>query len=168
MVEKTAVTRMRPIEKVRENMLKRARTHRNPFYCTLYGEVESALVQLESLDPEAWARAFSAIAEPYEERAGRAETAADTMAAMENYLIAYNYHHIAWYPAPNSPGKLRAYRRSIETYLKAARYFDPPFERVEMPFHGRPGEGNVCIGYLRRPKGVERPPVVVIWGGIDA
>lgn len=168
MAGKAAATYMRPIEEVRENMLTRARTHRNPFYCTLYSEVESALIRLESLDREAWAKAFSVLAEPYEEKAIRAETAGDTRAAMENYLIAYNYHHVAWYPVPNSPGKLRAYGRSIETYLKAARYFDPSFERVEMPFHGRPGEGSVCVGYLRRPKDVERAPVVVIWGGIDA
>ncbi len=37
-----------------------------------------------------------------------------------------------------------------------------------MPFRGRDGEGNFSIGYLRKPKGIARPPVVVIWGGIDA
>lgn len=168
MVKPDVRTSIRPIDEVRENMLKKARALRNPFYYTPYDEVESALMRLESVEREIWAKAFSALAEPYEEKAGRAETAGDTRAAMENYLIAYNYHHIAWYPAPNSPGKLHTYNRSIETYLKAARYFDPPLEQVEMPFHGRPGEGNVCVGYLRRPKNVEHPPVVVIWGGIDA
>jgi pimeloyl-ACP methyl ester carboxylesterase len=37
-----------------------------------------------------------------------------------------------------------------------------------MPFSGRPGEGGVSVGLLRKPRGVERPPLVVIWGGIDA
>ena len=37
-----------------------------------------------------------------------------------------------------------------------------------MPFKGRAGEGRASIGLLRKPKGVARPPVVAIWGGIDA
>jgi pimeloyl-ACP methyl ester carboxylesterase len=37
-----------------------------------------------------------------------------------------------------------------------------------MPFKGRPGEGRASIGYLRKPQGVERPPLVVLWGGIDS
>jgi pimeloyl-ACP methyl ester carboxylesterase len=87
---------------------------------------------------------------------------------MKNYLLAYDYYHVARYPAPNSPGKHAAYRKSQENYLKAARYFDPPLERVEMPFRGRAGEGDLSIGYLRKPQGVDSPPVVIVWGGIDA
>jgi len=37
-----------------------------------------------------------------------------------------------------------------------------------MPFKGRSGEGTASIGLLRKPKGVAKAPVVVIWGGIDA
>src|SRR5580765_6611504 len=84
------------------------------------------------------------------------------------YLIAYDCQHVARYPAPNSPGKLAAYRKSQEYFLKAARYFDPPLERVEMPFAGRAGEGKIAVGLLRKPKRVAKPPVVVVWGGIDA
>jgi pimeloyl-ACP methyl ester carboxylesterase len=83
-------------------------------------------------------------------------------------LIAYDCYHVARYPAPNSPGKLAAYRKSQEKFLRAARYFDPPLERVEMPFKGKAGEGAASIGLLRKPKGAARPPVVVLWGGIDA
>ena len=37
-----------------------------------------------------------------------------------------------------------------------------------MPFRGLPGEGSVSVGLLRKPKGIEKTPVVIIWGGIDA
>jgi pimeloyl-ACP methyl ester carboxylesterase len=51
-----------------------------------------------------------------------------------------------------------------------------------MPFKGRPGEGSVSVGLLRKPltlrqaqgeltaygEPVEPPPLAVIWGGIDA
>ncbi len=160
---------MRSFEEIRELMLERARTRRNPFTYTRYDEVAAVLARLDSTDPDTWAEAFSALALPYEERAAAAEAAGDIETARENYLIAYDYYHVARYPAPTSPGKMRAYRRAQENYLRAARYFDPPLEVVEMPFRGRPGEGNAVIGHLRKPRGVAEPlPVVVLWGGIDA
>ena len=39
---------------------------------------------------------------------------------------------------------------------------DPPLERIEIPF-----EGKKVVGYLQVPKGVNRPPVVMHWGGVD-
>lgn len=36
-----------------------------------------------------------------------------------------------------------------------------------MPFAGRPGEGDNVRFYLTRPYGVERPRVVLGWGGIE-
>lgn len=158
----------RPIEEVKKELLGRAKKNRNPFLYAIYQEVEPVITGLQSVDREEWARAFSALAVPYEEQAARAEAAGDQAGALQSYLLAYDYYHVARYPAPNSPGKLRAYRKSQENFLKAARYFDPPLERVEMPFRGRPGEGSVAIGYLRKPDGRENPPVVVLWGGIDA
>ena len=40
--------------------------------------------------------------------------------------------------------------------------------RFEMPFKGKAGEGAVSFGLQRKPKSVAIPPVVVLWGGIDA
>jgi esterase FrsA len=159
--------RARPLAEVREIMLERARQHRNPCLYVRYEDVAAALGRLDSLDRDAWAEAFSAFAPEHEARAAQAEAAGDTRTAVEHYLLAYDYYHVARYPAPNSPAKLRAYRKCQENWLKAARYLDPPLERVEMPFAGRPGEGTANVGYLRVPRAVERPPVVVVWGGID-
>jgi esterase FrsA len=158
----------RPMDEVREELLDRAKGNRNPFLYTIYDEVAPVINGLRSVDREEWAKVFSALAEPHAERAVKAETAGDTQTAKKEYLIAYDYNHVARYPAPNSPAKLAAYRRSQKFLLKASRYFDPPVERVEMPFQGRQGEGALSMGLLRKPKGVGKPPVVVLWGGIDA
>jgi hypothetical protein len=83
-------------------------------------------------------------------------------------LIAYDCYYVARYPAPNSPEKLAAYRKSQVNFHKAAKFFDPPMKRVEMPFKGNASEGSVAVGLLRKPKGVTKAPVVVLWGGIDA
>jgi pimeloyl-ACP methyl ester carboxylesterase len=52
--------------------------------------------------------------------------------------------------------------------LAAARYFDPPLEVLNIPFVGAAGEGTFVRAYLRKPAGVERPPVVIHHGGIDS
>jgi len=156
------------MDEVKKELLGRAREGRNPFIFTIYEEVAAVINGLKSVDREDWAKAFSAPAAAHEERAATAEASGDRAAARKHYLIAYDTYRVARYPAPNSPGKLAAYRKSQDCYYKAARHFDPPVERVEMPFRGRPGEGTVSVGILRKPKGAVKPPVVVIWGGIDA
>jgi hypothetical protein len=158
----------RPIDEVRAELLCRARENRNPFLFTIYDEVAPVISGLRSLDRDDWAQVFGALAAPYEEKAAKAEAAGDRHSAMKYYTVAYDYYHVARYPTPNSPAKLKAYRKSQENFVKAARYLDPPLERVEMPFQGRPGEGEISVGYLSKPKNVEKPPVLVLWGGIDA
>jgi hypothetical protein len=156
------------MHEVKEELLGRAKANRNPFLYTIFEEVAPVINGLRSVDREEWARAISSLAAPHEEGAAKAEASGESATALKEYLIAYDYHHVARYPAPNSPGKLAAYRKSQENFHKAARYFDPPLERVDMPFKGKAGEGAVAIGLLRKPKGAARPPVVVLWGGIDA
>jgi esterase FrsA len=158
----------RPMNEVKEELLSRAKENRNPFLYTIYEEVAPVINNLGSVERDPWAKAFSALAALHEERAARAEAAADGKTARKELLIAYDCYHVARYPAPNSPGKLAAYRKSQENFHRAARYFDPPLERVEMPFKGQVREGETSIGLLRKPKDTAKPPVVVIWGGIDA
>jgi esterase FrsA len=158
----------RPMNEVKEELLGRAKENRNPFLYTIYEEVAPVINGLRSVDREEWAKAFSSLAAPHEERAAKAEAASDHATARREYLIAYDCYHIARYPAPNSLEKLAAYRKSQVNFHKAAKFFDPPMKRVEMPFKGNASEGSVAVGLLRKPKGVTKAPVVVLWGGIDA
>lgn len=156
---------IRPYAAARDNMLERAR--RGTFEFTEYDVVASAFDRLTSLDKDAWAAAFMDVARPYEERAQAAEARGDLDAARQDYLRAYAYYRLGRFPTTNSPGKRKSYLKSVDNYLKAARWFDPPLERVEIPFAGRPDEGDRIIGYYRRPKTAGRVPIVVAWGGID-
>jgi pimeloyl-ACP methyl ester carboxylesterase len=159
---------IRPIEEVAEEMVAKARVPVHPWPAYVQGdEVERIFANIHSLDRDEWAAAFCAVAAPYEERARAAEAAGDAKTAQESYQRAYAYYRMARYPTTNSPGKRAAYEKSVETFFKTAQYLDPPLETVVMPFKGRPSEGDAVIGYLRRPSGVERPPLVVRWGGID-
>ncbi len=159
----------RPFDEVRAELSRRAREHRNPFFQADPDRVEAALATLDSADRDRWADAFSALAAPHEEQAVAAERAGDVVAAREAYLRAYEYWRVARYPAPNSPGKRAAYRRSQELYLKAGQLLDPPIQRVSIPFGGRPGEGDHAVADLRVPRARSSAlPVVIHWGGIDS
>ena len=159
---------VRPYEEAKPLFAERARERRNPMDHIVPEEALRVLDQLNTLEYDAWAKAWMAAAEPHEERARQAEERGDTTAAREAYMFAYGFHRVARYPCMSSPAKRDAYRKSQEMFMKAGLYMDPPVERVEMPFKGRPGEGSASIGLLRRPKADRKLPVVVAWGGIDS
>lgn len=125
-------------------------------------EAEAIFRRLTDLEPQRWVNEWTRLAEPWEQQGAELSAQGKGQEASVAYQKASMYYGIAKFPVINHPAKQAAYRKCIETYLKAARYFDPPLERVSIPF-----EGREIIGYLRRPKGVARPPVVIATGGID-
>jgi esterase FrsA len=145
----------------------RATAGLHPFQFTLHRDVERVLVSLDSYDRDAWAAAFSAVAMPYQVRAEGAERASDAVGARDNYLRAYGYYRMARYPTTNSEGKKTAYQKSQDMLLSAARYFEIPIQRVEIPFPGRTGEGDRIIGYIRVADRAGQLPLLIVSGGID-
>jgi esterase FrsA len=125
-------------------------------------EAESVFRSLPNLDAIPWAAAWTRLAEPWEQRGVQFEKQGKTQDAMKAYQMASLYYSIGKFPVLNHPAKQAAYRKSVENYLRAARYFDPPLERITIPF-----EGKELIGYLRKPKGIAKPPIVIHTGGID-
>lgn len=159
----------RPFSEVRQILLERARAGRNPFFHADPATVEQALNSLQSVEPRLWVETWSSLAEPHQARAAAAERAGDAATAGREYQLAYEYWRVARYPAPNSAPKHEAYRASQQLYLKTAHWFDPPLERVWIPFNGRGEEGQYAIADLRKPSHSSAPhPVVVHWGGIDS
>jgi len=117
---------------------------------------------LPNLDAQPWVDAWSRLAEPLEVQGAILEAQGKTKEASAAFRKASFYYGIAKFTVINHPAKQAAYRKCIESFLKAARYFDPPLERVTIPF-----EGKEIIGYLRLPKGASKPPVVIATGGVD-
>ena len=145
----------------------RAAVSAHPFQFTLNHDVERVVTSLGSYDRNAWAEAFSATAAPYRVAGEDAEQAGEASAAHRNYLRAYGYYRLARYPTTNSDAKMAAYRQSQDMLLRASRYFAIPIERVEIPFRGRPGEGDRIVGYLRVPDSGPHLPILIVSGGID-
>ena len=157
----------RTVGEVWEMWAPHVRGNLHPFGHTSFADNERIFQNLKSFDRDAWAAEFSKAAKVYEERARDAELQNYRQIAEENYWTAYGHYRMARFPAPNSPGKREAYRKSQEMALKALSYKPYTVVRVEMPFQGGPGEGNACIGYLYRPRNDKKLPVCQIWGGID-
>src|ERR1700761_7830311 len=120
----------------------------HPMVFTTYEDHQRVFARLTSLDRDQWAAAYSAAAEPFEAAARAAEAKGDKRAAKENYFHAYGLYRMARFPTTNSEGKHAAYRKSQEMYWAALRYLPYRFERVEIPFTGKAGEGDRSIGYL--------------------
>ena len=157
----------RSLSEVWENWRGAAKLGVYPFDHTAYEDHEQVLKGLESLDREEWANAYSAAAEPFEQAARSAERDGDLSAARKHYLRASGLYRMARWPACNSPGKEAAYEKSKQMFLAAAKHFDIPVERIELSFNGRVGEGNLVIGYFRKPPRSGKLPVLLAWGGLD-
>jgi dienelactone hydrolase len=123
---------------------------------------EEILRRLTSLDAEPWAAAWSELGARAEESGDQLERQGKKKEAGDAYNKAVLYYGVAKFPVLNHPAKQASYRKCIAAFQKAIRYWDPPVERVAIPFeHGQ------MIGYLRKPKGVDRPAVVIATGGVD-
>lgn len=149
------------IEEIKADILHRA-GRINPFERVEREDVESVLENLDSLDPDLWGREWGKIGAKYEARAEEQEKQGKKREAGETFYRAYEYYRIGRYPVPSSPEKMKCYQGALRTFLKAAPTMEPPLERVEIPF-----EGKKVVGYLQVPRGVDCPPVVMHWGGVD-
>ncbi len=164
-VENTsAVIRERPLAEVKAEIARRAGRW-NPLDGIHAEDAAKVSVALTSLDRDEWAREWSKFGAQYEAQAdalAKGGGAAVDARCSELYQLAFHYFRVARYPCAGSPGQQQAYRDSLRAFRKAARYFDPPLEIIEVPFGS-----HKLTGYLQVPPGVPRPPVVMHWGGVD-
>ena len=151
----------RSLEEVKAELLRRA-GKANPLEWVSRKDVEEVAEHLHSLDPDHWGTEWGKIGARYEALGDEQEGRGQTAEAGKSYYQAYEYYRIGRYPVPISPEKMNCYKASLRNYLKAAKYLDPPVERVEIPF-----ENKSVVGYLQIPRGLDRPPVVMHWGGVD-
>jgi esterase FrsA len=151
----------RTVEGVKADMIRRA-GRVNPFQWAKKEDVSEVAGRLQSLDPNHWAAEWARVASRAETRGDEEESKSRTDRCGGFYFAAYDYYRIGRYPVPHTKEKMNCYQASLRCFRKAAKYFDPPAERVEIPF-----EGKKMVGYLQVPRGLVRPAVVMHWGGTD-
>ncbi|MDR6584323.1 alpha/beta hydrolase [Herbaspirillum sp. BH-1] len=129
---------------------------------------ERLIDSLQGLDGASWAAVWGKAGDETRALADRARDSANDAEAAALYMKASGFYFMGRFPCPNHPDKECCARAERETYVLAGSYWDNPVQRVTIPFEGRSGEGKEIVFLIRRPQGVERPPVVVMWGGVDA
>jgi 2,6-dihydroxypseudooxynicotine hydrolase len=92
------------------------------------------------------------------ESAGRSRTAGE---AWNRAALSYHFGKFVWML------DMALYREStllaVEALQTAHRHLDPHAERLDIPY-----EGFAMAGNLRRPEGVESPPLVLLIPGLDS
>src|SRR3954452_4593518 len=155
-------SRERTLDEVKAEFMRRA-GKLNPFEDIKREDAEQVIAALKSLDKDHWAEEWSKIGLGYEAKGDAAAKAgASGKDRAEICMHAFDSCRVGRYPTPSSPGKFAAYQHSLRMFRKAAAHFDPKLEIVEVPF-----DGKKLVGYLQKPPGVAKPPVVMHWGGVD-
>ncbi len=152
----------RTLEQVKAEILRRAGRN-SPLEHITPEDAQAAVAALTSLDRDHWAAVWCEIGLRHEaEGDALLRQGADDKKIRDAWFLAYANCRTGRYPVASTPGKQEAHRHSLRCFRKAARYFDPPLQVIEIPF-----EGKTLTGYLQLPAGVSRPPVVIHWGGVD-
>lgn len=154
----------RTLEEAQQWLREHLAVRRHPFNEIDPTAAEETIESLRGLDPDSWADAWLGRSERFAD-AARAATTAD--AARPLWWQAYQFAFLGRYPSPLHPRKRASYEKAREYFMAATSLEKVPVERVEVPFSGREGEGDRIVFYVARPEGVENPPVVMMWGGID-
>ena len=155
-------SRVRSLPEVKAEFMRRAGKF-SPFEEIRPEDGARVMNALTSLDKDHWGEEWSKIGLEYEAKGdARAKAGAKGKELAELYIHGFDACRVGRYPTPDSPGKLAAYHHSIRMFRKAVPHFDHPLEIVELPF-----EGKTLVGYMQKPNGIAKPPVVLHWGGVD-
>jgi dipeptidyl aminopeptidase/acylaminoacyl peptidase len=140
--------------------------HWGPRYVTNgvpIGDFTDVTGDLDSWDD--WCSAWSARGDVHRALGDDALAAGHTRTAGELLRTAALCYHFAKFLFVQDLDQLRAaHRKAVAAHRAALPHLDPPGERVEVPYL----EGTTLKGNLRRPAGVDRPPVVVMVFGLDS
>ncbi len=126
---------------------------------TDFQEVTADLVRWED-----WCAAWSARAAVHEELGNQAFADGHKLSAGEHWTRAAVCYHFGKFLFVNDMEQMkRAHGKAVECRNKALPLLDPPGERVEIPY-----EVKRLYGNLRKPKGIAKPPIVVMCMGLDS
>jgi pimeloyl-ACP methyl ester carboxylesterase len=124
-------------------------------------DMREALTQINSLEPDEWARAFIKIGDVYMSQAEQAfRTNADQ--AAQSYKYAWEVYNAARWPTENSPLKKLAYEKALTAFEQYGKLISPAVEVVRFPF-----EGKQAVAYLRLPQDVRPAPLIFAISGLD-
>ena len=125
-------------------------------------DFEDVTASLSSWDD--WCGAWSKRAAVHEAMGREALANEKFLSAGEHLQRAGVYYHFGKFLFVHDLAQMKAaHMKAVECRKLALPHLRPPGERVEMPY-----QGKWLAGILRKPVGVERPPVLVFACGLDS
>ena len=111
-----------------------------------------------------WCREWVATGDIHNDLAGKAAAGGNLLSAGEAYISAALCYHFGKFVFQDFHDEyMDASVRSVAAFASGLKLLDPSGERVEIPF-----DGMTMVGTLRRPQGVDRPPLVLLLAGLDS
>ena len=111
-----------------------------------------------------WCAVWSERAALHEAMGREALAKQHTRSAAEHLTRAGVYYHFGKFLFVHDlPQMQAAHRKAVECRQLALPHLDPPGERVEIPY-----EGKSLAGIFRKPRGADKPPVVILTMGLDS
>jgi 2,6-dihydroxypseudooxynicotine hydrolase len=127
-----------------------------------YNDFVRASSSIERWDD--WLDAWVKLGDAHTSLAKQANAVGRNLSAGEAYVQAAVCYHFAKFVWMVDPVRHRdASERASASLYAAHRLLDPSAERIEVPF-----EGTVLVGNLRRPSGIDKPPLVLLLPGLDS
>ena len=148
-----------------DEKLKTALTHWAHRFITngvILADFQDITGALESWD--GWCAAWSARAELHEGMGREALAQKNRVSAAEHLTRAGVYYHFGKFLFVHDIEQMTmTHLKAVACRMAALPHLRPAGERVEIPY-----EGKALYGILRKPAGIERPPVVVMAMGLDS
>lgn len=114
-------------------------------------------------DWDEWCKVWSAEAADREAFGDEAMARGHKLTAAEAWSSAAALYHFGGMYYINDMAQFdQAHQNKLNAFAKASPLLNPPAERLEVPFDGIKLACN-----LRKPSGVERPPVVILYNGFE-
>jgi dienelactone hydrolase len=125
-------------------------------------DFEQMKAEIETFDD--WCRVYSDWGSRHRELGDEALASGDTRAAGRHFVRSGLFYHWASFLFPHRTGEFSSALVAMhDCWRRAAPLVEPRMELLDVRF-----EGTALPGYLRRPRGVERPPLVVLVPGADS
>lgn len=127
-----------------------------------YNDFQRTTARVQTWDR--WLPEWVAVGEMHEELAGAAAAEERAVSAGEAYLraaLCYHFAKFLWFEDEDLHWDVTY--RACDVLRRAHSFLDADAERVEIDA----ADGTI-VGNLRRPRGSERPPLVVLLPGLDS
>ena len=151
-------------EWLRERLAKRI----HPMGLTEPQTTQDVIASLKGLDGENWARAWVAAGSRFFDAGEAMSRSGEKSAARDAYYQAYAFYFLGRFPCPNHSAKEESYRLELKAYERYGALLDTPVQPIQIPFTAAGYDPAAIRFYLRTPSGIEKPPVVIMGGGVDA